>query len=80
MKMVNVGFSSYVSKDKVTAIVSIESAPVKRMVRNAEDKNMLIDATFGKKTKSIIVTSDNHLIASSVLPESLMGRMEKEEE
>ena len=77
--MINIGYSCYVSSDKIVAIASPDSSPIKRIVQEARDKGSLIDCTYGKKTKSVIVTVSDHVILSSRSSEYILG-MNKEEE
>lgn len=74
-KLVNIGFGNVVNSSKIISIVSPEAAPVKRMVQNAKDSGTAIDATCGRRTKAVIVTESGHLILSSLLPETIAGRV-----
>ena len=74
MKLVNIGFGNLVSADKVVAVVSPESAPIKRMVQEAKERGVLIDATFGRR-----MDSDN-VVLSAILPETVAGRFNGKEE
>lgn len=80
MKLINIGFGNMVSSDKIVAVVSIESAPIKRISQDAKDKNVLIDATFGRKTQSVIITTSESVILSALLPETIAGRINGKEE
>lgn len=80
MKMINAGYGNYIAKDKITAIIGVESAPVTRMIKAAKEKGTLIDVTFGRKMKSAIITKDNQIIVTAVLTDALKGRMEREDE
>lgn len=80
MKLINVGFGNMVCADKIVAIVGSESAPIKRIIRESEDKGMLINATYGRRTRSVIVTESGHVILSSVQPETIVSRIEPESE
>lgn len=75
MKLINIGFGNMVSSSKVVAIVSPESAPVKRIVQEAKEKGNIIDATQGRKTKSVIITDSNHVILSAIQPETIANRL-----
>lgn len=77
--MLNIGYSCYVSKDKVVALASPDSSPIKRLVQEAKDKGALIDCTYGKKTKTVIVTVSDHVILSSRTSEYILGKKEDEE-
>ena len=73
MHMINIGYSCYVSSDKVVAVASPDSSPIKRIIQEARDKGSLIDCTYGKKTKAVIVTVSDHIILSSRTPEFILG-------
>lgn len=79
MKLINVGFGNMVCADKIVAIVGSESAPIKRIIRESEDKGMLINATYGRRTRSVIVTQSGHIVLSSVQPETIVSRIEPED-
>ena len=74
-----VRYNSYVSADKVVALASPDSSPIKRLVQEAKDKGALIDCTYGKKTKTVIVTVSDHVILSSRTSEYILGKIEAEE-
>ncbi len=78
MKLINIGFGNTVSADKVIAIVSPDSAPIKRMVQDAKDNGSAIDATFGRKTRAVIIMNSNHLVLSAVQAETIAGRIDKD--
>ena len=75
MKLINIGFGNMVSANRLIAVVSPESAPIKRMVQEARDRGMLIDASYGRKTKSVILMDTDHVILSALSPEVLTARM-----
>ncbi len=74
MKLINIGFGSMVSAEKVVAVVSPDSAPIKRMVQDAKETGVLIDATFGRKTKAVLVMDSGNVVLSAILPETVAGR------
>lgn len=74
MKLVNIGFGNMINASRVIAIVSPESAPVKRMVQEAKDKSMLIDATHGRKTRAVMIADSDHIILSYLQAEKLGER------
>ncbi len=76
MKLINIGFGSIVSADRLVAMVSPESAPVKRIIQEARDNGMLIDATYGRRTRSVIITDSDHIILSAVQTETLANRID----
>ena len=80
MKLVNIGFGNLVSADKVVAVVSPESAPIKRIVQEAKEKGVLIDATFGRRTKAVIIMDSDNVVLSAILPETVAGRFNGKEE
>ena len=74
MKLINIGFGNMVSAGRLIAIVSPESAPIKRMVQEARDRGMLIDASFGRKTKAVILMDTDHVILSAIPSETIGAR------
>lgn len=74
MKLINVGFGNLVSDARIVSIVLPESAPVKRIAQEAREKGMLIDATYGRKTKSVIVMDSEHVVLSALTPEQIAQR------
>ncbi len=79
MKLVNIGFGNMVSSDRVLTVVSPESAPVKRMVQEAKERAMLIDASFGRKTRAVIVMDTDHVVLSAITPEQIAKRLADKE-
>ena len=75
MKLLNIGFGNVVSANRVVAIVSPESAPIKRIIQEARENNILIDATYGRKTRAVIIADSGHIILSAVQPETVAGRL-----
>ena len=75
MKLINIGFGNMVSAERLVAIVSPESAPIKRIVQDARDKAALIDATYGRRTRAVLVTDSNHVILSALHPETVAHRL-----
>ena len=78
MQLVNIGFGNIVSANRIIAIVSPESAPIKRIVQEAKETNMAIDATYGRRTRAVIIMDSGHVILSAVQPETVAGRFEKD--
>lgn len=74
MKLINIGFGNMVASDRIISIVSPESAPVKRIVQEAKDAKTAIDATYGRRTRSVIIMDSGHIILSAVQPETIAGR------
>ena len=78
MKLVNIGFGNTVAADKIVAIVSPDSAPIKRMVQEAKDTGTAIDATFGRKTRAVLIMDSDHIVLSAVQAETVADRIDKE--
>lgn len=76
IKFINIGFGNIVSANRIIAIVSPESAPIKRIVTEARNRGMLIDATYGRRTRAVIVTDSDHVILSAVQPDTVANRLE----
>lgn len=76
MQLINIGFGNIVSAERIISIVSPESAPIKRIVQEAKDSKMAIDATYGRRTRSVIITDSGHVILSAVQPETIAGRVD----
>lgn len=77
MQLVNIGFGNIVSANRIIAIVSPESAPIKRMVQEAKDKGTAIDATYGRRKRAVVITDSDHLILSALQPETVASRLDK---
>ena len=75
MRLINIGFGNMVSAERIIAIVSPESAPIKRIISDAREKNILIDATYGRRTRAVIVTDNGCIILSAIQPETVAGRL-----
>ena len=80
MKLINIGFGNMVSASRLIAIVSPESAPIKRIVQEARDRGSLIDATYGRRTRAVIIMDSDHVVLSAVQPETVAGRLADDEE
>ncbi len=74
MKLINIGFGNMVAAPRVLVIVAPDSAPIKRMVQEARDRGMLIDASYGRKTKAVLMMDTDHVVLSALTPESLAAR------
>ncbi len=79
MKLINIGFGNLVSAERVVAILSPESAPIKRLIQDSRDRGNLVDASFGRRTRAVILTDSGHVILSAIQPESVAGRAGGEE-
>lgn len=81
MKLINIGFGNLVAAQRLLTVISPDSAPIKRLIQEARDRGMLIDASYGRKTRSVLIMDTDHVILSAVQPETIAGRlMEREEE
>lgn len=80
IKLVNIGFGNIVSANRIVSIVSPESAPIKRIIQEARERGMLIDATYGRRTRAVIITDSDHIILSAVQPETVAHRLVGKEE
>ena len=80
MKLISIGFGSTVCAERVLAVIAPESAPIKRLIQEARERGMLIDASFGRKTKSVLLMDTDHVLLSSVSPEILSERKEEKPE
>jgi regulator of extracellular matrix RemA (YlzA/DUF370 family) len=75
IKLINIGFGNIVSANRIISIVSPESAPIKRIIQDARDRGSLIDATYGRRTRAVIVMDSDHVILSAVQPETVANRL-----
>ena len=75
MKLINIGFGNMVAANRLVAIVSPESAPIKRIIQDAREGGSLIDATYGRRTRAVIVTDSGHVILSAIQPETVANRV-----
>ena len=80
MKLINIGFGSMVAANRVLAFMDPDSAPIKRIVQEAKDRGMLVDASYGRKTKSVLLMDTDHVILSALTPDALSVRWEGREE
>lgn len=78
MQLVNIGFGNIVSSDRIVAIVSPESAPIKRLVQEARDSKNVVDATYGRRTRAVLIMDSGHIVLSAVQPETVGGRIDKD--
>ena len=74
MKLLNIGFGNMVSTDRLIAIVSPDSAPIKRMIQEGRDRGVLIDATYGRKTRSVVIMDSDHIVLSAIQPDTVAAR------
>ncbi|MBQ1251072.1 MAG: DUF370 domain-containing protein [Clostridia bacterium] len=80
MKLINIGFGNMVAANRIIAIVSPESAPIKRVVQKAKEKDMLIDATYGRRSRAVLIVDSEHVILSPLQPETVANRIRYEDE
>ncbi|MCH3972075.1 MAG: DUF370 domain-containing protein [Oscillospiraceae bacterium] len=80
MKLINIGFGNMVSANRLIAIVSPESAPIKRIIQDAKERGTLIDATYGRRTRAVIIMDSQHVILSAVQPETVANRLNDKED
>lgn len=79
IRLINIGFGNIVSANRIVAIVSPESAPIKRIINEARDQGKLVDATYGRRTRAVIITDSDHVILSAVQPETVAHRLVNKE-
>jgi regulator of extracellular matrix RemA (YlzA/DUF370 family) len=78
MKLVNIGFGNAVNAERILSVVNPDSAPVKRLVQDAKEEKLLIDATQGRRTRAVIITDSNHIILSYLQPEKIISRFNED--
>lgn len=79
MKLINIGFGNMINANRLITIVSPESAPIKRIIQDAKEKGLLIDATYGRRTRAVIIMDSDHIILSAIQPETVARRLNDEE-
>lgn len=80
IKLLNIGFGNIVSANRIISIISPESAPIKRIIQEAREKGMLIDATYGRRTRAVVVMDSGHVVLSSIQPETVANRLYDDDE
>lgn len=80
MRLINIGFGNMLAAGRLVAIVSPESAPIKRIIQDAKDRGTLIDATYGRRTRAVLIMDSEHVVLSAVQPETVANRFEDGEE
>ncbi len=78
MQLVNIGFGNFVLVNRIVAIVSPESAPIKRIVQEAKEEGTAIDATYGRRTRAVLIMDSGHLVLSAIQPETVASRFDRE--
>lgn len=76
IKLINIGFGNIASASRIVSVVSPDSAPIRRMIQEARDKGLLVDATYGRKTRAVIIMDSQHIILTPVQPETIANRFE----
>lgn len=80
INLINIGFGNIVSADRIISVISPESAPIKRLIQESRDRGLLIDATYGRKTRAVIVTDSEHIILTAIQPETIANRLGPKDE
>ncbi len=80
VNLINIGFGNIVAANRVIAVVSPESAPIKRIIQEARERSMLIDATYGRRTRAVIITDSDHVVLSAIQPETVSHRLDDDKE
>ncbi|MGO1369541.1 MAG: extracellular matrix/biofilm regulator RemA [Senegalia sp. (in: firmicutes)] len=80
LKLISIGFGNIVSGNRIVAIVGSESAPIKRIIQEARERGMLIDATHGRRTRAVIITDSDHIVLSAIQPETISHRLDDNKE
>ncbi len=75
MRLINIGFGNMIAAERIVAVVSPDSAPVKRLVQEARDAHRIVDATQGRRTRAVVVTDSDHVVLSAIQPETVAGRV-----
>ena len=78
MQLINIGFGNIVSANRIISIVSPESAPIKRLIQEAKDSKLAVDATYGRRTRAVLIMDSGHVILSAVQPETVASRLDKD--
>lgn len=74
IQLINIGFGNIVSANRIIAIVSPESAPIKRIITDSRERGQLVDATYGRRTRAVIITDSSHVVLSAIQPETIAHR------
>lgn len=80
VELINIGFGNIAAANRIIAIVSPESAPIKRIIQEARDRGMLVDATYGRRTRAVVITDSDHVVLSAVQPETISQRVDDDNE
>ncbi len=77
MKLINIGFGSMVSAERLIAVIAPDSAPIKRIIQDVRDRGQLVDASYGRKTRAVVITDSGHVFLSALTPEAIASRAEE---
>lgn len=80
IKLINIGFGNIVSANRIISVVSPESAPIKRLIQEGRERGLLIDATYGRRTRAVIITDSDHIVLTAVQPETIANRLNTKDE
>ncbi len=80
IKLINIGFGNIVSANRIISVVSPESAPIKRLIQEGRERGLLVDATYGRRTRAVIITDSDHIILTAVQPETIANRLNTKDE
>lgn len=80
IKLINIGFGNIVSANRIITVVSPESAPIKRLIQEGRERGLLVDATYGRRTRAVIITDSDHIILTAVQPETIANRLNAKDE
>ncbi len=80
LQLINIGFGNIVSAHRIVTIIGPESAPIKRIVQEGKEKGLVIDATYGRRTRAVLIMDSGHIVLSALLPETIANRLEQDEE
>lgn len=80
IKLINIGFGNIVSANRIITVVSPESAPIKRLIQEGRERGLLVDATYGRRTRAVIITDSDHIILTAVQPETIANRLNVKDE
>ncbi|HLS53921.1 MAG TPA: DUF370 domain-containing protein [Tissierellaceae bacterium] len=75
IRLINIGFGNMVSANRIISVISPESAPIKRLIQEGRDNGLLIDATYGRRTRAVIITDSDHIILAAIQPETIANRL-----
>ncbi|MPL86242.1 hypothetical protein SDC9_32219 [bioreactor metagenome] len=80
IKLINIGFGNIVAAHRIVTIIGPESAPIKRIIQEGKDKGMVIDATYGRRTRAVLVMDSGHVVLSAIQPETIANRLDQDDD